>query len=552
MPYTITADTDGAVIADTDGALFWTIWEPLLGFTEATRPFYVAEITAYEPSVGEHVIYVSDLGYRTTGTPVQTYPPLLQNGLEIQARVPLDPAQVGAVWAWGELRIINAILDFDTIALAWNSDARDVVIKRGVKTWDDTRGLWIDPTYASLVTVFAGLAQPWRLDETELVVPLRGPEYWLEKPWARPTYGGTGGYDGTLEMAGTAIPITRGDAFNVPLTLIDDVNNIWQWSDGPGSIAILYEGGAANLVPQGITTNLYAGTTNPGYYRTDESRSLIQLGSVPATGLALTANVRGRFPTAGTILNLILVARYLMTETIGVPVANVDTTSFADAAVDYPWSGGVYFAPEDQITGLDAVMRCVSSIYGKIVPSLTGAIKLFMLRAFDPAATPVAYYTTAEIVRLTPRALPTSLHPPPKRLRVNWHHNYVVQTSGLSSSTPPDHRQFVALADRVAIWESATVAAAWRNASDPPAFGGYVQLKIRAQAVADEVGELYQDGVHQYDMTVPDQYGFDREYGDIIHVTHEFGDLDGGKKMQIIGRSLQAGDATVTLTVIDR
>ena len=82
MPYTITADTDGAVIADTDGALFWTIWEPLLGFTESTRPFYVAEITAYEPSVGEHVIYVSDLGYRTTGTPVQTYPPLLQDALE--------------------------------------------------------------------------------------------------------------------------------------------------------------------------------------------------------------------------------------------------------------------------------------------------------------------------------------------------------------------------------------------------------------------------------------------------------------------------------------
>lgn len=551
MPYTITADTDGAVIADTDGAIFWTAWDPLLGFTEATRPFYIAEITAYEPGVGDQFIYVSDLGYRTNVTPVQTYPPLLQDALEIQARVPLDPSQIGAVWAWGELRIINAYLTLDVAAVNWNSDARNVTIKRGIKTWDDTRGIWTDPAYASLVTVFTGLAQPWLLEENELVIPLRDPSYWLEKPWVRTAYTGAGGYNGDTELAGVLIPQTRGTAYNVPLTLIDRVNNIWQWSDGAGTLTALYEGGATTITFQADTTNLYVGTTTAGQYRTDVSRSLVQLGSTPASGLAITATVTGAFPTAGNITNLISIARYLLTETIAMPAALVDTSSFTTAAAVYAYNGGVYFGPEDQATGMDAVMRCLSAVHGKLVPSRSGAVQCFMLRAFAPGATPVAYYTTTEIVDLKPRALPTAVHPPPRRVRVSYQHNYTVQTSGVSASATAAHRQFIGLADRVSTWTSAPVAAAWKNASDPQPFGGALTSSANAQSVADDVGSFFDGGLRQYDLVLPDEYGIEREYGDVIHVTHEFADLDAGKKMQVIGRGLNSRDATVTLTVID-
>ena len=552
MPYSVTADTDGAVIADTDGALFWTIWEPLLGFTEATRPFYIAEITAYEPGVGEQFIYVSDLGYRTRDTPVQTYPPLLQDALEIQARVPLDPAQIGAVWAWGELRVINAYLELDDIAVQWNSDARNVTIKRGIKTWDDTRGLWTDPTYASLVTVFTGLAQPWLLEETELVIPLRDPSYWLEKPWVRPAYTGAGGYNGDTELAGVLIPQTRGRAYNVPLTLIDRVNNIWQFSDGPGFVHFLYEGGATTITWQADVSNLYVGTTNPGQYRFNPSRSLVQLGSTLASGLAITADVTGEFATAGNIVALPLIAKFLLTETIGVPSALVDTASFDAVNTAYPvYNGGIFLGPEDQATGLDVVMRCLSAIGAKIVPSRTGKIQCFMLRAFNSSATPVAYYTTANIVDLKPRALPAAVHPPPERIRVAYQHNYTVQRTGVSASASANQRQFVAQADRIAAWVSSAVAAAWKNAGDPPPFGGAVSTLVIAQAVADGIGGFFDGGLRQYDMTVPDEYGIEREYGDVIHVTHEFADLDAGKKMQVIGRGLNSRDATVTLTVID-
>lgn len=132
-----------------------------------------------------------------------------------------------------------------------------------------------------------------------------------------------------------------------------------------------------------------------------------------------------------------------------------------------------------------------------------------------------------------------------------YQHNYTVQTSGVSASATAARRQSVALADSIVAWTSSAVAAAWNNAGDPPPFGGAVLAELVAQAVADDVGELFENGLRQYDMTVPDEYGIEREYGDVIHVTHEFADLDAGKKMKIIGISMNTEEATVTLTVID-
>ena len=49
-------------------------------------------------------------------------------------------------------------------------------------------------------------------------------------------YGGTGGYDGTEELEGVRKPKLRGLARNISPVLIDPVNLIYQYNDGPGQV----------------------------------------------------------------------------------------------------------------------------------------------------------------------------------------------------------------------------------------------------------------------------------------------------------------------------
>lgn len=75
----------------------------------------------------------------------------------------------------------------------------------------------------------------------------------------------------------------RGAALNSPPDLIDPAALIYQFSDFPASIAALYEGGReTGIAYAGDVTDLYAGSTPPGHYRTDLARGRFQLGSTPA------------------------------------------------------------------------------------------------------------------------------------------------------------------------------------------------------------------------------------------------------------------------------
>lgn len=572
-PSTDVADPDGYLLADPSGIIVSQLTATDAALIAGNVPFITVGIDISRPAAALDFAYgwgaapwgavsllaaaaedtetlrVSDVGYRTE-TPVLPYPPRISGGFTLDARIPLAPAQTGIVYGWGTLSIINVGHTYDGVVGAWNVEGRNVSVKYGVKTWDDTRGIFVDPIADDLTTIFTGVASGWMLDEFKLEVSLRDASYWLDLPFQRNLYAGTGIYEGDAELANVPKPKTRGIAYNITPVLVDRDNLIYQYNDGPGTITSLYEGGATSITFQADTTDLYTGTTSSGQYRTDNSRGLFQLGAEPADNAAITADVTGHFPTAGSQLIAANIIRYMLTEDMAIPAGYVDTASFTTAATDYPYQAGWYFGPDDRVSGDEAVGRALAAFGARIVPAVTGALQCFILEATSDADTSVASYTAANILRCEPRTIAAEVMPATYRVRCAYQHNNTVQTSGLIGSTTEEHRQFVQTADRFAAWQDTSVLSGYATAKDLPPFGGGLTTEADAQAVANRIGALFGTRRWSFDLTLPIVEAVDREFGDTVTVTYPNHVMTTGARGKVVGRSFDTTELTMTLTVL--
>lgn len=531
------------------------------------------------------VIRASDIGYRTRESDpggLVTYPPLIDSAFTMNRSVNLDPAQSGVGAAWGALLLANPGGQFDTFAESWNSDGRPIKILYGSKTFDATRGYFTDPAYGDLSVAFTGMATPWFLSDTELQVPLRDATYWLDANLQSDVYTGTGTYEGTVDLAGKPRPIARGGSVSAPIRnvtpiLLDTVAQIYQYTNGIGSVVSLYEGGSLTITRQGDTTDLYSSSTSPGQYRTDNSRGLFQLGSVPTA--TITADVTGEFPVAGMVTMAGQLARFLMTEDMSLPAENIDVDSFTapsgsvtDFALGYLSSpqlaltleqeaveatdplaavAGVWFASDDIIDGATAVNRILASIGAQLVPLRDGTLRLIRLYAVAASTSPVARITAANCVSIVPRALPAGVDPPPYRFRVAYSHNYTVQSSGVLASATAAQAQFIAAADRFAMYVNLGILSKYRRPNDTQAVGSGALLQSGdAQTVADALGNLWSTRRRLYDVTLPVSVGLSLEIGDVLMLNYLLEDLRGGKLGQIVGEQFSSQNATTVFQVL--
>jgi hypothetical protein len=538
--------------------------------------FYAVEITAHKPGAStitfaqghgtrphgtfaeypdliaeDGVILASDIGYRTSpadaGGPVP-YPPLVADAFAISRALNLDPTASTVAASWGSINLANVDNAYDSLAAAWNNDGRSARVLYGTKTVDATRGIFLDPVYTSLVPLFVGVSTPWFLTDTQLQIPLRDATYWLERPLQAVQYAGTGTYEGPASLAGTPKPKVRGSVSNMTPILIDAANLIYQYTDGPGTVTALYEGASANHTFQANTTNLYAGSTSAGNYRTDNSRGLFQLGSSPVG--QITADVSGSFPIAGLKTVAADIARYLLTEELELPAANINTASFTAAAAAYPYAAGIYFGPSSTPDGVSAVDAMLSSFGAKLYPGRDGALRVFALRALPVSATAVAAISTVNAVSVVPRALPATASPPPYRMRVAYAHNWTVQASGLLGAATAARKQYVATADNYAVIADTQVLADYTRPNDIAPIGIALATQGDAQAVAVDLLALWGQRRRLYDVTMPLALGLPREIGDVVSVTWPMDDLAGGRLGQVVGDTFRSNDATITLTVL--
>lgn len=500
-------------------------------------------------------VRASDVGYRTevVAGDVINYPALLLEAADIDRHLELDPASSAAPATWGRARLINESGRYDQLATDYSCDSRMVTIKMGRRVYDRERALFKDPASTALSNVFVGLAESWRLSETQLEIPLRDASYWLERPYLQNVYGGTGGLNGSADLAGATIPRTRGGNATDPVRgvqplLIDPINRIYQYNDAIGSVINLYEAGASVFTRAGDVADLYVGTTPAGQFRTNNARGLFQLGSA-AVG-TITADVVGGFPVFGNTRVAMTIARLMMTEDMALPAALIDTAPFISLATTYPYTSGWYWPSGDQSTGAQAVGMFLRSIGAKMLTSREGQIRPILLRTVPSNAVPARSLTTAHILRLAQNQLSAPLDPPAYRWRVGYRRNHTVQTSGLNAGTTEEQRRAARQEWQVASWSSTSVLAAYAKPSDPDLLATALLVQANAQAVANALGAQWGLLSRLYDMELPEEIAMSLDIGSVVRVTYPAADLRNGRLGQVVGEQRRAGQTSVTLQVL--
>lgn len=502
-------------------------------------------------------IFASDLGYVTRADDsdgIIPYPPFVSEAFAIDRGIALEPQAAAVAWGYGQISLANQSGYFDAVAASWNVDGRDVAIYRGTKTWDDIRGIWIDPPRPTLISMFTGLATPWFLDTDNLTIPLRDATYWIEKPYLTDQYAGTGTYDGTSSLTGVLKPVARGGTSanpirNVTPVLVDPVALIYQFNNAAGTVVNLYEGAAKTITFLADTTNLYQGTTLAGRYRTDVSRGLFQLGSVPVH--AITCDVTGTFPGGSTTSTTASVVLAMLQTDMQVPAGNIDVASFTNAAAANPYTVGVYFSSSDNPDGVTAVSEVLESFGAKLIIDRVGKLSCFVLRGLIGNEVPQGFINTTNCVSVTPIRLSNAIDPPPYRLRLAYAHNYTVQTTDLNSASATSTQlQFVKTPDNFALWQSNDVLERYRRPNDPAPFGGAMLVQSQAALVVAALGQLWGGRSRLYECVLPVAIGLSFDLGDVVKITYPMDDLYNGPLGQVVGERFQSSDSTVTIRVL--
>lgn len=522
-------------------------------YATGEAPTGAVSLRPYQTEVNG-ILRAADLGYvtRPGDAPGQViYPPTLSAGWAISRSARLEPWSTAGAASWGSLRLIALDGRYDALAASCSPDGRPVRILRGTKSFDRSRGILRNPSYADLVPVFCGVGNGlWRRGETELELDLRDGSYQGERPIQTALYGGAGGYDGTAGIKGQPKPFCRGGSAGFPIlnvspVLIDPIANIWQWNDGPGSLVQIYERGAPVFTFQADTPNLYSGTTSSGSYRTDVSRGLFQLGAT-AQG-AITTDVTGAFPSGAAPSAAAGIAQQILAETLGIDPQFLDLGSLIGLDAARPWTAGIYVTEAvDAMTVVDGLLR---SLNAWLAPARDGRLRATRLQA-PGTLNPTGSYDEVKIVKAPPRAMPALLSPPPFRIRMAHSRRYTTQSSDWAGAATDARKQLVADAWSYATWVSGTNIATYRKQNDPPPVETYLLNPTEAQQVVDELGAIL--GVRRaiYDLELPMYLAPRHEIGDEIVMGFASAGIPAGTRAVVIGDNLDSQRSTFTLSVL--
>lgn len=548
-------------VGETEGMLFFAseleVFRPggssaMVGFTygedaHAARPPVATTASDYLTLRTSNIGYVTP---RTDSVGTLVYPPLLDQAFTIDSAVDLSLAGTKTAVSWGSIRIMNDPESvFDTTT--HNCDGRAVRVIMGRKTYDATRGIWVNPSYSAMAELFSGLAEPWQPDETGLTIPVRDATVWTERELQNNVFAGTGTVEGTANMVGRPKPKLRGGTgafpvLNISPILIDPITNVWAFNDGPGLLTNVYENGAAVYTYDGDTTDLWTGSTSAGAFRTDSSKGLFQLGT-PKPG-QITCDAVGSFPFAGLQTSIANVARYLLTEDMAIPDANIDLDSFATLNAIRPYKAGWYWDGSSPVVGADAVALFLASVGARLGVSRSGKLRAIPLQAVTTGTTPINTYTADHIVSVKRQTLPAEIATPPMRLRWGYGHNHTVMTSSINPTVTDTYRKFLMTEDNWALWSS--VSTAYRRQSDPAPLTTALLDATEAATMVNVFGDLWGVARKLMRIELPVSLGIRNQIGDVIVVTFPSDGLDAGQLGTVVGESMNSQDSTTTLLVL--
>ena len=510
--------------------------------------------------------YLSDLGYidNTVSPPICYLPDLAQPGSSSR-QMPIGPESGNAVGAqWGDIVWYNP-RDPDTGVGDWDSKIDSLIVAgRAVtvtivdKTWDATRGIWIDANPVSGgVVAFSGIALGWATDGDTVTLQMRDNLAVLEQPIQTSFYSGAGSAQGTANNANDPLPKLRGFVSNVTPVLIDPTNSIYQLNDGAISGLTVLEGGIAGFTHVGDFATyaaLAAATVTAGNYATCLALGYFRLGVTPV--YAITCNLFGAFPSGFVTTSLVDLVVSVLEEDCGIASGSINVANFnaVESALGSP-QGGIYTGT-DTPTAIDLIGELLGGLGCSVGTDLNGLIDIFLMVDPNTGPTAVASFTTGHILDgVQSIALPDSVAMPNWRRSVSYIPNYTVLSGNdLKPAVTQAQRQFFGAPYSRQSYVAAGVRTLWPLSLDAPLVISRMNSAARALAMVTAMGQLWGAQRYLYDLPFPRDVilpaaGAAVEIGDVIAATYPLGKLASGINCLVVGMSPDLDANTVTLRV---
>lgn len=520
-----------------------------------TSVFHAAEIQLSTAGATSTLAF-SDQGYVTEAH--VPYPPLVAEAFAIDRRLELSPADQTSDETWGAITLNNPAGVLDTAITTGIVDHMPVQIYAGRKTYDPTRGLLLDPPYASLAPMFGGLVANFEPDLDKVTMALLSVMSWLSKTIPIPAYGGTGGLDGTTDLAGRLKPRIRGYVSNITPILIDPANLVYQVSDSTAIVSDVYEGGFdGGLVGSGSVSDIYASSTAPapGHYTTqsDGSGTFIRLCTKPV--YAITVDASAGPGSAGLPSNtspswmLDLVKSCLLID-LAMPAALIDGnwTAYKGIALS-DTTGGWFWDGSAVLTGEQLVEDLLAGLGVRLFSTRMGTLRPVVFYAPEAGNAGNIVFTADQIVSVAAVPIDTLLDPPTVRWRLGYGHNFTVQPAGSSvhPQTTAARQSMIALADRTATWSTTS---AYPVPNDPALLITALNTARVATNRANDYGALWGVQRRVWAITLPKHLAYAAELGDTISVTAPVPGLRNGVFALVIGEQVRSEDPTSILQIL--
>lgn len=428
----------------------------------------------------------------------------------------------------GSLKISNADAEYDFLQLSYAIDGRPISIRLGRP----------DQPYAETYPLAKLTATGWNNDTDAVTIDVVDYSYKLEVPMQPHTYGGMGGADGGVDLAGKRKPLVFGNALNVSPVLLVPNLLIYQLHDGAmQAVDAVYDRGVP-LTAGGDVANyaaLVAASVTAGQFKTCLAEGLFKLGSSPAG--TVTADVKGD-NTDGYIVRTADIARWaLRRRTVLADPADLYTASFDAVNTAQPAPIDYFIGPDDNLTVAAFIENIMGGIGGWGGHRLDGTFEVRIFLA--PAGDPVAAFTRDDMLEgdIKKEPLPESYRPPRWRWRVPYARNWTVQTD-LAGAVTAARKAFVAEPYRLAEATSATIQLDHPFAQDRDPVKSYFSNSSDAAAEAARLINLFKTTRAIYRMPLP-RRALRREMGDVIRVTHPRFDLRSGRLMVVLESDLK-------------
>lgn len=456
---------------------------------------------------------------------------------------------------FGEIELDNIDGQLDSLVTGFYADGREVRVKLG-HGQTTASGFEDVMPFATFSLAYKAVAGDWYFEYDVIRLRLIDSQELLKDRLQLQTYAGTGGAQGTAEIAGRSRPLAFGECLNVEPQLVDPASLIVQFHSGSmEEISQLRDSG----VPLDFEADfpnfaaLVAGGTSAGSYSTCLAEGYAALGIAPSG--RITADIKGDnadgyIDTHGAVLKRILLSYSTMDQD------EIDIDSFDALDVTQPATMGL-FLPAGDASTIEEVIASIADSCGAVAGGDgSGLYRVFRL---EEPGTATWRFGGRDIISIDRERLPYLV--PWRSWQLGYARNFTVQSgSDLAIGVNQTQRQLYESEYRYAHSQNANIAIAHRTSKGITANTLFLDEAV-AETEADRRMSLYGLGRSLYRVVVKDERAlydvlldevlqhslFGVRIGQTVRLSYSKWDLAGGKRCVVVGVQDDADTLQTTL-----